>query len=89
MSNSSCLFKKNDYIMHKHNKKLYFVIAIGAQGEPNRVVLRDEELDEAGLTVLSAHRIDEINRDYTTASPDTHKVLYGDDDIKNRTNSKK
>lgn len=65
---------KNDFVMDKSNKKLYFVIKI----DLTNVWLRFEDAekgDDADLFKVPKHL---INLAYVKVRPDVVKILYGD-----------
>jgi hypothetical protein len=67
---------KNNFVMDKGNKKLYFVIKIDLHNVWLR--LEDEEkADDADLFKVPKHM---INLTYIKVNPDVMKVLYGDKD---------
>lgn len=63
---------KNDFIMDKVTKKLYFVVSI----DMHNVVIRTEtEGDDVELRRMPKHM---INVSMIKVNPDVIKVLYGD-----------
>lgn len=65
---------KNNFVMDKGNKKLYFVIKI----DLHNVWLREEEEDKADNPDLFKVPKHMINLTYIKVNPDVMKVLYGD-----------
>lgn len=67
---------KNDFVMNKGNKKLYFVIKIDLHAVWARVE-DDSKGDDADLERIPKHM---INKFFIKVNPDVMKVLYGNKD---------
>jgi len=72
MSTLKFELNKNDFLMDKVNKKLFFVVTI----DLHNVVLREEvDSNEAPLKKMPKHL---INLSMIKVKPDVMKILYGD-----------
>ena len=66
---------KNDFVMNKSNKKLYFVIKIDSSNVWLRFEDEERKDDDADLFKVPKHL---INLAYAKVRPDVVKILYGD-----------